>query len=126
MKTERTLRCVQRRERAGAFTLVEIMIVIGIIALLVSVATPYYVRYRTNAQTKSCLANLKQLDAAKEQWALEAHKITGDPCFMTNIVGLDKYIKNTPECPATTAPYVLGNIGERPVCQSGLTEHTLF
>ena len=127
MKTERVHWRIRRwAGTVAAFTIVEIMIVIGIIALLASIAVPYYVRYRTNAQSKSCISNLRQLDAAKEQWALENQRTTGDSCNITNIVGADRYIKNTPSCPSTTAPYVLGNVGEKPTCFSGLPEHTLF
>jgi prepilin-type N-terminal cleavage/methylation domain-containing protein len=60
--------------RKAGFTLVEIMIVVAIIGLLASIAVPNFVRARSRAQTDSCLNNLRQIDAAKQQWALENGK----------------------------------------------------
>jgi prepilin-type N-terminal cleavage/methylation domain-containing protein len=56
------------------FTLVEIMIVVAIIGLLSAVAVPNYVHARKNSQTDACINNLRQLDGAKQQWALETGK----------------------------------------------------
>ena len=64
--------------RKAGFTLVEIMIVVAIIGLLASIAVPNFVRARSRAQTDSCLNNLRQIDAAKQQWALENGKAPGD------------------------------------------------
>ena len=48
------------------FTLVEIMIVVAIIAILAAVAIPNFIRYRKSSQATACVANLKQIQAAKE------------------------------------------------------------
>jgi len=110
----------------GAFTIIEIMIVVGIIALLASIAIPYFVTYRTSAQAKACIANLRQIEGAKEQWGLETRKSNGDPCDITDLAGADKYIKNTNiGCPSTNAGYVVGALGERPQCPTALTTHIL-
>ena len=61
--------------RKSGFTLVEIMIVVAIIGLLAAIAIPNFVKARTTAQKNACIANLKQIDGAKEQWALE-NKLT--------------------------------------------------
>src|SRR5262245_47616400 len=64
--------------RNAGFTLVEIMIVVAIIGLLASIAVPNFVRARSRAQTDACLNNLRQIDAAKQQWALENGKTPTD------------------------------------------------
>jgi len=64
--------------RKAGFTLVEIMIVVALIGLLATIAIPNYVHARSNSQTNACINNLRQIDAAKQQWALEQGKTTGD------------------------------------------------
>jgi type II secretory pathway pseudopilin PulG len=47
------------------------MIVVAIIGLLAAIAIPNFVRARLSSQTNACLNNLRQIDSAKQQWALE-------------------------------------------------------
>ena len=65
-----------RNQRQG-FTLVEIMIVVAIIGLLSAIALPNFVRARENAQTNSCINNLRQIDAAIQEYALENNAASG-------------------------------------------------
>jgi prepilin-type N-terminal cleavage/methylation domain-containing protein len=66
--------------RSGrGFTFIEIIIVITIIGLLVAIAIPCSIRARDNARLSGIRQNLRQIESAKTQWAIENKKTTGDP-----------------------------------------------
>jgi prepilin-type N-terminal cleavage/methylation domain-containing protein len=59
------------RKPNAAFTLVELMVVIAIIALLASIAVPAFLRGRKRAQASHVINDLRQVDTAVNQYALE-------------------------------------------------------
>jgi prepilin-type N-terminal cleavage/methylation domain-containing protein len=64
------------------FTLVEIMIVVAIIALLASIAVPNFLRARKRSQATKIMEDLRQLDNANDQYAIENNKTSGmNPTF---------------------------------------------
>jgi prepilin-type N-terminal cleavage/methylation domain-containing protein len=70
--------------RRGGFTLVEIMIVVAIIALLAAIAVPGFLRARKRSQASKILNDLRMIDAAVDQYAIENGKKTGDPVGVTD------------------------------------------
>lgn len=109
-----------RNNRKG-FTLIEIMIVVLIIGILLAIAIPNFMKARETSRTKACIANLKEIDTAKEQLAMDTHLSNGGDCAMTDLVGADAYIKNTPICPSGTGVYTPSVIGTSPVCPNVAT-----
>jgi hypothetical protein len=70
---------------------------------------------RTSSQRNACINNLRQLDGAKEQWALENKKDISATPLMSDLIGTAKYIKVQPVCPQG-GEYTLGSMGEKPRC----------
>jgi prepilin-type N-terminal cleavage/methylation domain-containing protein len=64
-------------QRRGGFTLVEIMIVVAIIALLAAIAVPGFLRARKRSQASRILNDLRMIDAAVDQYAIETNRSTG-------------------------------------------------
>ena len=114
-----------KTSRKSAFTLVEIMIVVAIIGLLAAIAIPNFIKAREASQKNACIANLKQIDGAKNTWALENKKVALDPVADTDLYGTSKYIRDEPKCPANGV-YALGNVATPPECSLKVTAlHTL-
>jgi prepilin-type N-terminal cleavage/methylation domain-containing protein len=70
-------------KRAG-FTLVEIMIVVAIIALLAAIAVPGFLRARKRSQASKIINDLRLVDAAVDQYAIERGKKTDDPVLIAD------------------------------------------
>ena len=67
------------------FTLVEIMIVVAIIALLAAIAVPNFLRSRKRSQATRILEDLRMIDGAVDQYAIEANKSPGNTVTWTQI-----------------------------------------
>ena len=102
------------RKNKGGFTLIEIMIVVLIIAILLAIAIPNFMRARETSRAKSCQANLRQLETAKEQCAMDEKLAATDT---PTIAQLTVYLKAYPMCPsASSDTYTIGDISTRPLC----------
>ena len=113
-----------RTSRKSGFTLVEIMIVVAIIGLLAAIAIPNFVKARTTSQQNACINNLRQMDGAVQQWALENKQPSGAAVTLANI---QPYIKltsagNLPGCPAG-GNYAVTTVSAAPTCS--IAGHTL-
>ena len=102
-----------KARKKNGFTLVEVMIVVSIIAMMLAIATPSFVKTRDTARTNACLSNLKAVDGAKMQWAMECRKTDGDSVAWADIA--PSYMKASVTCP-WGFPYTLQPIGTPPYC----------
>ena len=71
-------------KRRGGFTLVEIMIVVAIIALLAAIAVPGFLRARKRSQASRIINDLRLIDSAVDQYAIETNKKSGDAVAVTD------------------------------------------
>jgi prepilin-type N-terminal cleavage/methylation domain-containing protein len=70
--------------KRGGFTLVEIMIVVAIIALLAAIAVPGFLRARKRSQASKIINDLRLIDSAMDQYAIETTKKSGDPIAVSD------------------------------------------
>lgn len=120
------------KSRRG-FTLIEIMIVVLIIAVLLAIAIPNFMKARDTSRAKACVANLRQIDTAKMQWAMDNKKVGTDTVNLGTVAGGDldttlvpRYIKNDLSCPSG-GDYVVNAVDTNPTCPNVGTfaTHTL-
>jgi prepilin-type N-terminal cleavage/methylation domain-containing protein len=118
---------LQRSKRSG-FTLIEIGIVVAIIGLLATIATPTWVRARSTSQMNTCINNLKQIDGAKQQWALETKQT---PTALPVYTDISTYLKNAVSCPTAgtdttfSGSYNVNTVSVSPTCQIDPVRHVL-
>jgi prepilin-type N-terminal cleavage/methylation domain-containing protein len=122
-----------RTSRKAGFTLVEIMIVVAIIGLLAAIAIPNFVKARTTSQMNACINNLRQIDGAKQQWALETKQQSTATPVATD---LDPYMGRAGStanvvCPAGGSSatfgtsYTINVLTNAPTCQIVSSTHVL-
>ena len=89
----------------AGFTLVEIMIVVAIIALLAAIAVPGFLRARKRSQASRILNDLRLIDGAVDQYAIETGRSTG---FVVDTADWTQYVKKNAIL-YNTARDILGN-----------------
>ena len=117
-----------RTSRKSGFTLVEIMIVVAIIGLLAAIAIPNFVRARTQSQMNACINNLRQIDGAVQQWALENKQAATATVAFTDI---SSYLKSSVTCPSAgsgatfASSYTLVDASNKPTCKIITATHKM-
>lgn len=112
--------------RNRAFTLVEIMIVILIIGIILAVAVPQFIRAREGSHQKVCIANMRELEYAKEMFASDNKLGNGAPVTLNDLWPDYMHGIAFPNCPGGGV-YTVGAVGETPTCSlsAGAYPHTL-
>jgi prepilin-type N-terminal cleavage/methylation domain-containing protein len=108
----------------AAFTLVEVMIVVAIVALLGAIAVPGFLHYTTESRKTTCINNLRLIDHAIQQWALEQKK---GPTASVDYFDIRPYLKGPVFCPAGGTSfedsYSISTIAADAVCQKSPETH---
>jgi len=119
-------RSMNIRIRRAGFTLTEIMIVVSLVGMLAAIALPRFIRSRATAHTNACINNLRQIDDAIQQWAMEERKNSQSAVDFTDI---SPYLKRSVVCPAGGASfansYTITVVGADAVCQRVPGAHLL-
>ncbi len=89
---------MKHNKRTG-FTLVEIMIVVLIIGILLAIAVPNFIKARQNSRLQTIIGNLKQIETAKEQWAMETGQVGAAVPVQADLAPV--YMKAWPNGPVT-------------------------
>ena len=106
---------MKRFRKSKGFTLVEIMIVVLIIGILLAIAIPNFMNARESSRARACVANLKQIDSAKQQYMMDNNSSTFTNTDPTSAGLVGKYIRVAPACPGG-GTYTTGDQTISPAC----------
>lgn len=84
-------------KKARAFSLVEVMIALAIVGLLSAILIPSMIKANRTAQQNACVGNLREIDQAIQQWALESKATSSDVVTHSNLL---PYLRTLPVCPS--------------------------
>ena len=85
---------------------------VAVVGMLSAIAIPNFVKARATSQQNACINNLRQIDGAKNEWALEKGKKATDVPTKSDLL---PYLRSWPVCPQG-GTYTLGAVNEKPTC----------
>jgi len=116
MNTVRASNLGDPRKNRG-FTLLEIMIVVCCISVLAAIAIPNFLKSRDRSQLNSIYSNLRIIDSAKDQWALENKKGEGND---TDLAMISDYIKGATVKAVVGETYACNPVGSPAVATTNV------
>jgi len=97
------------------FTLLEVVIVSAIIGLVAVIAVPSYLKPLGSSQTSACFNNMRLLDSAMQQYALDNTNALATS--LSQLVGTNGYLRVTPVCKAGGTYTLPGDLaGSKTAC----------
>jgi hypothetical protein len=107
--------------RAGKAMIALVMVLL--FGFIILIAIPEFIRLEYSSSQNACINTLRELQAAKEQWALEKGETNG---AMVTVEDITPYVQldqngNIPKCPAG-GTYILGRVGEDVRCSIGTSD----
>ena len=104
--------------RKSGFTLLELMVVVGIVSLTAAIAVPNFVRASSMSQKNACINNLYQIRSAIAQWAMETKAAPGATVRFSDI---RVYLRSSITCPAGgtsfSDSYTITDTATLPTCK---------
>ena len=99
---------------------ISVIVAFGVLIIICVALIPAFIRARSTSATLPCVNNLRQIDAAKNQWALEHHKKSQDTLTWNDLRPYfpARWTNGMPICP-DGGTYTLGRVGESPRCSLG-------
>lgn len=109
-------------KKSGMPTWALVLIIVGavgfvgifMVGMLAAIAIPNFVKARNTAQANACINNLRTIDSAKQQWAVENKKEDTDTPTRDQLEPLLRS-GQFPMCPAG-GTYTINVVSEPPVC----------
>ncbi|HEX5399756.1 MAG TPA: hypothetical protein VFY06_11995, partial [Verrucomicrobiae bacterium] len=104
--------CLTVANSSQSYASTALLAPVAAVGMLSAIAIPNFVKARSTSQQNACINNLRQIDAAKNEWALEKHKTATDVPTKENLL---PYLRSWPVCP-DGGTYTIGAVGEKPTC----------